>query len=101
MFRDRTRQSYSSTRSRPLEHIYHNPILHSLRKHKHLPSKSLESKEAFVKVVDLKLPVIAVPKLADRFFQNYSKIYQMRKPQARYRSYIPELLITSSNSTNS
>ena len=102
MSRDPKRQSYSSTRSKPLERIYHNPILHSMRKHKQSPSKSAESREAFVKVVDLKLPVIAVPKLVARMFQNYNNgLYQIRKPQARCPSIIPELLITSSNSANS
>ena len=96
--RDSKRQSYSSTRSKPLECIYHNPILKSLKQHKKIPPINPHNKEISVKVVDLKLPTIVVPRLINRFLQNYNKAIHTKKPHGRCISLIPELLITSSKS---
>ena len=92
------RQSYSSTRSKPLEYIYHNPILQSSKKHKQVPASSIVKKDLLVKVLDLKLPVIHVPRLINRFIQKGSKFFRVQRPQIRCKSIIPELLVTSNNS---
>ena len=96
--RDSTRQSYSCSRSKPLEYIYHNPILKSIRKYKKMPAAHRRERETSLKIIDLKLPVIAMPKLISRDLQNYNKAMLFKKQHPRHISIIPELLITSSNS---
>ena len=97
--RQAKRQSYSSTRSKPLEYIYHNPILKSTKKHEIHPGPSRDSKDLSVKILDLKLPVIAAPRILNKFLNSCHRVYRAQKAAARCRSIIPELYINANNSS--
>lgn len=99
--KDNKRQSYSSTRSKPLEYIYHNPILQSSKKQKQPRVPLPSSKEVSLKILDLKLPTIPAPKIISKFLKNYNKIFHAQKPHPRYKSLLSEYLHISNTSSMS
>lgn len=92
------RQSQSLTKSRPLEHIFHNPILTRAHK-KEMPSPKVLSSPS-VKILELKLPIIAVPKFFNNCFIKYSKALHTKKVNFRTKSVVSELYIDSTSRGN-
>lgn len=89
------RQSHSLTKSRPLEYIFHNPILNKAHK-KEVLSPRISSNPS-VKVFELKLPIIAVPKFFNNCFINCNKALHSKKANFRTKSVVSELYIDSTS----
>jgi hypothetical protein len=84
----------SVPKAKPLEHIYHNPILKpSYKIHSH---RSSSPKSPSIKVLDLQLETSVMPKLFKRYFLNHPKPIHSPKKAPRSISILPELYINRS-----
>jgi hypothetical protein len=91
------RHSSSLSKAKPLAYIYHNPILRSSGKQRPVIISSNDPSNLSVKVLDLQLPLIAVPRLVNKFLNNCHRVFKAQKSSKRCTSLIPELCIATNN----
>lgn len=95
------RQPNSTIRSKPLEHIFHNPILKLMKRNLASPLKPIEARNLSVKVLDLKLPFIASgPKIINNYISTHIKPHLVHKTNTRSRSIMSELYIAANSLLN-
>lgn len=87
--------SASIYKTKPLAYIYHNPILKPSFKRQ--PSNSHSPTRLSLKVLDLQLPSLPLPKLFQRYFINTSKPIHYKKKSPRSISILPDLFIHRSS----
>lgn len=87
--------STSNYKTKPLAYIYHNPILKpNYKKQTH---NSHSPSNLSLKVLDLQLPSLPLPKLFQRYFINTSKPIHYKKKPPRSISILPDLFIHRSS----
>lgn len=92
-----TPKGYSTNiyKAKPLARIYHNPILKPSYKRQKLNSYSPANLS--LKVLELQLPSIPIPKLFQKYFMNSTKPIHHKKKPPRSISIMPDLYIIRSS----